>query len=92
MKAKDIIIVVVFGLGFLIGLGIIGNIETHYTIEAEVIETNKYETTFEDKRGELWIWENKTTDDFTKGEKVKLYMDNNFTNNKIKDDKIVKIK
>lgn len=92
MKAKEIIILVLVLVAVIGGLGIVGRFETHYTIDAEVVEINKYEITFEDKRGELWIWENDNDNEFTKGDKVKLYMDNNFTDNTFKDDKIVRIK
>ena len=44
-----------------------------------------------DKNGNIWLWEEEEKD-FFKGQKVKLIMNNNHTEDTIEDDIIIKIK
>lgn len=90
MKAKELLIMASVTVGIVLGFGVVGYYETHYSIDAEVIENSKGIITFEDKRGE--IWEYQTTADFNVGDNVKLYMDTNGTNNTYYDDIIVNFK
>lgn len=55
----------------------------------EKIENGIIEMT--DKNGNIWLWEEEEKD-FFKGQKVKLIMNNNHTEDTIEDDIIIKIK
>lgn len=56
----------------------------------EKIENGVIEMT--DKNGNIWLWEEEEEKDFFKGQKVKLIMNNNHTEDTIEDDIIIKIK
>lgn len=56
----------------------------------EKIENGIIEMT--DKNGNIWLWEEEEEKYFFKGQKVKLIMNNNHTEDTIEDDIIIKIK
>lgn len=89
-KVKDFILgmVIFFGL-FVLPSGIVGNIETHYTLNGVVTEIKNDIVTIEDKNGNEWEFE---SSDFTIGQNVKMTMFNGCTDNTNRDDEIVKIK
>lgn len=77
-------------IGALIGLaGCEGYIQSSYTREAMVTSCYEDCVTVEDTTGNEWQFIGK---EYKTGDKVKLYMDNNHTDNNIYDDRIVKVK
>ena len=66
-----------------------GYSDTHYSTIAEVYSVDDTETIFVDGAGYLWAASN---NGYTKGQFVELYFENNGTDYKRTDDKIVKIK
>ena len=77
---------------FLVGLiGAIGYSETHYTIEATVIECADNVYKLEDIVGDVWEYEKDETE-YEVGTDVTLIMHNGYTYNTKEDDMIVRIK
>lgn len=85
-----VFILIVGALGL---ASICGYIENHYTRQGEVVEVyednNSTVAVIEDSIGHLWEYE---TEDLTIGNKVKMVMFTNFTDEDITDDEIIKIK
>ena len=75
---------------FILIPGVMGNIETHYTMEGIVtdIEDNNI-VVVEDVTGNIWALEARG---FAIGQEVKIIFDNNFTENNREDDIIKNIK
>ena len=85
---KNILGVVVLVLVFFIAPGVMGNIETHYTKKAVVVNVKDNNVVVVvDKNDEMWSF---VGDSFSKGDKVKLTMFNNYTDDAIYDDEIVR--
>lgn len=76
---------------FFVVIGLVGNIETHYTREAKVVSVSNGVATFECSCGYLWDWELENGESFRKGDDVTLVMHTNYTDNTITDDVIEKI-
>lgn len=64
-------------------------IQHNYSQICEVYEVDETTTTFIDPVGYLWDYE---TTEFTKGDTVKVYFHDNFTDFNRKDDEITKVK
>lgn len=89
-KMKNLICGIVVTVLTLIALGIGGDIENHYTVNAKVVSVNSYEIIFEDENGEWWSWEEENPTAQIGAEcKLKMYI--NGTDRNIYDDEIVKI-
>ena len=79
-----------FSLVFIIIPGIAGNIETHYTMTGIVTDIEKNNVVIvEDTTGNIWAIH---AEGHAIGENVKIYFDNNFTENDREDDIIENIK
>ena len=77
-------------LFLLLGTPIIGDIIQHnYTQQCDVYEVHDTYTTFIDPVGYLWDYE---TTEYKKGDSVKIYFHDNFTDTNREDDIIRKIK
>jgi len=83
---KMIITIVVI---FILIPGIVGNIETHYTMDSVVIQTNTNEIVVEDTTGNVWSFEG---DNYKVGERVQAVFFTNYTDNTRNDDIIVNVK
>lgn len=75
-------------VGFVVLVGIAGYIETHYTMECEVVKIEGNVITLEDKVGYLWEVEDENLE---MNKTYKVEFSTNDTTNRI-DDKITKIK
>lgn len=75
-------------VGFVVLLGIAGYIETHYTMECEVVKIEGNVITLEDKVGYLWEVEDENLE---MNKIYKVEFSTNDTTNRT-DDKIIKIK
>lgn len=64
-------------------------VETHYTREGIIIESNNNLITVKDECGYLWNFKGSN---FKVNEKVKLTMDTNHTDSNIFDDKVIDVK
>lgn len=84
-KIKELFVGAMVMVGFFGIMGLAGNLETTYNMDAEVIQ----EGVLLDARGDIWDFED---DNFKVGDKVKVTFFDNYTINKISDDEIVKIK
>lgn len=84
-KIKEFFVGAMVMVGFFGIMGLAGNLETTYNMDAEVIQ----EGVLLDARGDIWDFED---DNFKVGDKVKVTFFDNYTINKISDDEIVKIK
>lgn len=84
---RMIIVAIVF-----VFFGLIGRFETTYKVNAKVIEINKGDNyiSFEDETGNVFSIYYETG--YTEGNKVKLILDNNFTEENREDDIIIKVK
>lgn len=82
---QGIIIILVI---FLI-LGICGYIETHYTMECRVTDTQGDKIKIKDSVGQTFVFYGQG---YEVDDKVKVTFENNCTDNIRKDDKVVKIK
>lgn len=71
------------------GLGIVGNVETHYHVEATVAAIDKDEIILRTKSGEEWAFYG---DGFTVGDKVRATFFTNYTDSNRLDDEIVSVK
>ena len=74
---------------FVLCQGIIGNYETHYTREVYVTEVDGDKITTEDNGGNLW--EFYSNEEYTIGQKLKLKMFTNYTDNDIYDDEVLDV-
>ena len=87
---KNILGFIIIVLLLIVAPSVAGNIETHYTKEAVVINIkNNDEVVVMDEQNEIWSFYGKS---YLIGEKVKLVMFNNYTENNIYDDEIVNVK
>lgn len=78
-----------FGLMFFM-LVSTGYIETHYSREMEVYDKEGNILILEDNQGNLWEYETENND-YRLGQKYKVKMFNNYTDNTIYDDEIIRI-
>ena len=69
--------------------GIVGSVETHYTMDSVVIQTTANEITVEDTTGNVWSFKG---DNYKVGEKVQVVFFTNYTDNTRKDDIVVNVK
>lgn len=69
--------------------GIVGNIENHYTREAQVIAIKGQTVVVVDKTDKVWEFEG---EGFIEGDVVKMKMFTNCTNSNVYDDEIIKVK
>lgn len=76
-------------VGMFVLIGVVGHIETHYSVEGKVTAVNGEYVTVEDTANYEWDF---CGEGYTVGQKVKIYFDNNCTDRTRKDDKIVKVK
>lgn len=88
-KIISFILGMAFGLVLLILLGIAGHIETHYTMECEVVKVDGDIITLEDECGYLWEVENQPLK-LHQTCKVTFFIGN--TDSAREDDEIVKIR
>lgn len=88
-KSNEIIGTVLLAISIFIVFAVCSKIEMTYTRKAVVTEINNTLVTFTDECGYNWQAD---LERLEIGDRVKLIMDNNTTNNNIKDDKIIKIK
>ena len=84
-KIKEFFVGAMVMVCFFALMGLAGNLETTYNMDAEVIQ----EGVLLDARGDIWDFED---DNFKVGDKVKVTFFDNYTINKISDDEIVKMK
>lgn len=82
----------IFLLVFIIIPSVVGGLETRYNRYGTVIEVNTEETLIEDKTGNIWAIYTEEKTNFKVGDEVKMRMYNNYTDNKINDDEILKVK
>lgn len=79
-------------ISFLLGLiGAVGYNETHYNIEATVIDCTDNVYKMEDIVGDVWEYED-TENKYELGTNVQLVMHNGYTYNTKEDDIIIRIK
>ena len=80
---------VIFFLLLFVGGGIVGGMETHYSMNGVVLSSSADEVIVRDGSGEEWSFYG---EGYKKGENVKITFFTNGTDNKREDDEIVKIK
>ena len=89
-RVTEFLIGVVFTMAFfIVPMGVAGTIETHYYRTAEVVAISGDEITVTDTTDNEWLFYG---DGYTEGDKVKMLMFTNYTDNTIYDDEIVKVK
>ena len=88
-KSNEIIGTILLVISILVIFAVCSQIEMTYTRKAVVTEVDNTLVTFTDECGYDWQAD---LEGFEKGVRVILIMDNNTTNNNIKDDKIIKVK
>ena len=77
-----------FFLLLFVGGGIVGGMETHYSMKGIVLSSSANEVFVRDGSGEEWSFYG---DEYKKGENVKITFYTNGTDNKREDDEIVKV-
>lgn len=95
MKIKDFFVGILVVCTLVVIMGLCGYIETHYSIKGTV--TKEYRNglencvTITDIRGEEWEWV-LNGNELSKGDKVLITLHTNYTDAKIEDDIVTKIK
>ena len=87
-NTKMIMIGIVIIVLFILAVGRAGYHETHYYRTATVISIENDLIIVEDECKEVWSFEG---DGYSMGDKVKMLMHTNGTNNNVKDDKIINV-
>ena len=90
-KIKEVIIGMLLVGTIFVGMGVVGGLETHYTMECKVISIEDKIVTIEDKTGECWEFASKG---YTVGDKCKVTFFTNSTDKRYDDEikKVEKIK
>lgn len=76
-------------VGFILLMGIAGNLDSHYRMTAEVIKVEDNLVYYEDTTGNVWL---EKTDGYNVGDNVKIKFHTNYTDGTRKDDRIEKVK
>lgn len=80
-------------VGFIALMCVIDKIDTRYTRQAKVNSIEQNVITFEDEDGNFWEWEKGEEEkEYKVKEKVSLIMNTKWTDTKIEDDEIVRVK
>lgn len=89
-KIKELISITFIALTFIIIIGFCGRLETRYSCVATVLSNENDSVLLVDGAG--YIWELVDRPEFKKGDFVKIYFDNNYTDYTREDDIIIKVK
>ena len=87
-RMQTIIFGTLFFLLVFVGGGIVGGMETHYSMKGTVLSSSADEVIVRDGSGEEWSF---LGDGYRKGENVEITFYTNGTDNKRQDDEIVKV-
>jgi secreted trypsin-like serine protease len=89
-KIKELISITFIALTFIIIIGFCGRLETRYSCVATVLSNENDSVLLVDGAG--YIWELVDKSEFKKGDFVKIYFNNNYTDYTREDDIIIKVK
>ncbi len=93
MKKRFYLTSVAVVMFFVVVLVVCSIIESRYTREGRVICVDGEVITIEDTTGNIWEWEREEQEkEYKVNENIKMKMFNNYTDNVIEDDEIMRIK